>query len=89
MQLRDYLNQRGRGAGCAIARALGVKPVMVSQWASGAKRIPFERCTAIEAATEGVVRRWDLRPGDWHHHWPELVGMPGAPEVTPREVAHG
>jgi len=46
---------------------------MVSQWASATKPVPFERCTAIEVATDGAVTRRDLRPLDWHEHWPELV----------------
>lgn len=52
---------------------------MVSQWASGLKEVPVDRCTAIELATAGKVMRWDLRPQDWHRHWPELVGRDDAP----------
>jgi DNA-binding transcriptional regulator YdaS (Cro superfamily) len=80
MDIRSFLNSE-RGAGARIARAVGVHPVMVSQWASGIKAIPVERCTAIEAATRGAVKRWDLRPADWFVHWPELVGTAGAPEI--------
>lgn len=25
----------------------------------------------------------DLRPDDWHRIWPELIGKPGAPVLTP------
>ena len=39
----------------------------------------MDRCTAIEQATAGAVRRWDLRPDDWHLIWPELIGAKGAP----------
>lgn len=35
----------------------------------------------IERESEHAVRRWDLRPDDWHMHWPELVGAVGAPSV--------
>jgi DNA-binding transcriptional regulator YdaS (Cro superfamily) len=38
-------------------------------------------CAAIEAHTGGEVRRWDLRPNDWHRIWPELIGAAGAPDV--------
>lgn len=62
-----------RGRSLAIARALGVTPPVVSDWVSGKKRIPWERCTAIERATEGAVTRKDLRPMDWQDHWPELA----------------
>lgn len=40
----------------------------------------------IERESEGSVRRWDLRPSDWHRHWPELIGTEGAP-VIPIEKA--
>ncbi len=72
MNLTDYVKaERGRGA--AIAAAAGVHPVMVSQWVSGLKPVPLERCVAIEQATSGAVTRRDLRPDDWHRIWPELV----------------
>jgi DNA-binding transcriptional regulator YdaS (Cro superfamily) len=37
--------------------------------------------TAIELDTERKVRRWELRPTDWHLIWPELIGAAGAPNV--------
>lgn len=80
MELDAYLKKAGRGSGVALARAVRVHPVMVSQWASGAKSVPVCRCVPIEVASGGAVRRWDLRPVDWHTHWPELIGTPGAPE---------
>ena len=46
---------------------------MVSQWATGVKAVPTERCPEIERATSGAVTRRDLRPDDWHRIWPELV----------------
>jgi DNA-binding transcriptional regulator YdaS (Cro superfamily) len=82
MDLRTYL-KANRGSGVAIAKFVEVHPVMVSQWANGTKApIPVERCTAIERATDGAVRRWDLRPHDWHEHWPELKRAKGAPQVA-------
>lgn len=80
MDLKTYLSDAPRGTAAAIARAAGVKPVMVSQWASGRKTpIPVGRCVQIEHATQGAVRRWHLRPDDWHRVWPELIGADGAP----------
>ena len=71
MHLSAYLSsERGRAA--ALARALGVKPVVVSRWGSGAKPVPIERCLAVERVTDGLVRRQDLRPKDWWVVWPEL-----------------
>lgn len=40
-----------------------------------------EKCVRIEKDTELELRRWDLRPKDWHLIWPELIGADGAPEV--------
>ena len=39
----------------------------------------------IEIESGQAVCRWHLRPADWHLIWPELVGTPGAPAVTPAE----
>lgn len=42
----------------------------------------------IERATEGAVTRRDLRPDDYHIHWPELACVqPAAPckPITPQE----
>lgn len=49
-------------------------------WRSRAS-VPAVHCAAIEAATGGAVRRWDLRPDDWDRIWPELIGQAGAPAV--------
>ena len=81
MNIAAFLEDAPRGTAAAIARQLGVHPVMVSQWASGLKEVPAERCTAIEQATAAKVRRWDLRPDDWHRIWPELIGADGAPDA--------
>lgn len=83
MDIRSYLTQAERGAAAALARAVGVHPVMVSQWASGLKPVPVERCAVIEETTGKLVRRWDLRPGDWWKVWPELIATAGAPAIPP------
>lgn len=86
MDLSDYVKaERGRGA--SLAGAIGVHPVMVSQWVGGIKPVPIERCVDIERVTEGAVTRRDLRPDDWHRIWPELIGQPGAPEVPAAKEA--
>ena len=73
MDIRSYLETAPRGAAAAVARRVGVHPVMVSQWAGRVKTVPVERCVAIESATDGAVTRRDLRPDDWWRIWPELV----------------
>ncbi|PJK00817.1 transcriptional regulator [Lysobacteraceae bacterium NML91-0213] len=67
MNLTDYLKQE-RGRGAALARVLSVTPVTVSQWSSGDRQVPAERCPAIERATGGQVRCEELRPDvDWKY----------------------
>lgn len=49
-----------------LAKALGVTPGAVNQWASGETTIKAERCIQIEKATLGQVRCEDMRPDvDW------------------------
>ncbi len=80
MNLTNYVKaERGRGA--EVANAIGVHPVMVSQWISDAKPVPPERCPAIERATKGAVTVEELRPdARWHRvpdeAWPGGRGRP-------------
>jgi DNA-binding transcriptional regulator YdaS (Cro superfamily) len=64
-----------------VARRLGVKPPTVHQWLSGDRPVPAALAPQVEALLSQAVRRWDLRPDDWHRVWPELIGQPGAPEI--------
>jgi DNA-binding transcriptional regulator YdaS (Cro superfamily) len=61
------------GGQSALANLLGVSSPTVSQWRSGLRPIPAERCVSIEKATLGAVTRKDLRPDDWMNIWPELA----------------
>lgn len=72
------------GGQSALANLLGVSPPTVSQWRSGIRPIPAERCVAIEQATAGAVTRKDLRPNDWQQIWPELATNSKRP---PRKAA--
>lgn len=60
MNLREYVKPRGRAA--KLARDMEVSQVIVSQWATGQRPIPPERCAQIELATSGMVTRKELRP---------------------------
>jgi len=44
-------------------------------------------CVLVERRSGMEVRRWDLRPDDWHRIWPELINIPGAPAVPEAERA--
>lgn len=72
------------GGQAALATAIGLKQQHVWNWLNRGGSVPAEHCTAIEKAADGAVRRWDLRPDDWHRIWPELVGSDGAPRVQER-----
>lgn len=66
MDLKAFLRQAPRGTATSIATALRVSPVMLSQWASGTKRVPAEHCPAISRATAGAVTCEELRSDvDW------------------------
>ncbi len=90
MKLSAWLEiERGRGA--ALASAIGVSPVLVSQWSTGPRVPPIERCVPIERATAGQVSRRDLRPDDYLDIWPELGPapqqrplVPEIPQATPQ-----
>ncbi len=49
------------GGQSQMADLLGVTPQAVSKWINKS-RAPAERCLDIEAATEGKVTRYQLRP---------------------------
>ena len=78
MKLSDYLT--GHGSQTDLARAISAQPQLVWQWSKGVRKIPVERCVAIERATNGAVTRKDLRPDDWEEIWPELAGAPPTTE---------
>ena len=67
MDLKTYIEKTGeRGTNLVLASAIGVSPVIISQWKTGARPVPAERCPSIEKATDGAVRCEDLRPDvDW------------------------
>lgn len=52
-----------------FADSLGVSQGLVSQWLSGETRITPEKAMAIEIATNGLVKKQELRPDIW----PELI----------------
>ncbi len=73
MTLIEFITTSKRGSGIALAKTLQVSQPTVSDWCTGKKRVPVERCASIERATNGAVTRKDLRPDDWQEIWPELA----------------
>ena len=50
------------GGNSKLSKLLSVRPPTVSQWISGVRQVPIERCIQIEDVTKGQVRCEDLRP---------------------------
>lgn len=68
----------------ALGVAIGIDPskAKATVWAwTDRNSVPVEHCAAIEAATNGAVARWHLRPHDWRRIWPELEAHPKAPKT--------
>ncbi len=65
-----------------LAAQAGVDPASLYQALTG-RGTPFspKECVRIERACSNRLRRWQLRPADWHENWPELIGRKGAPPV--------
>lgn len=55
----------------------------------GQAPVPADKCPAIEELTANKVRRWELRPKDWHAIWTNLIDSPGAPRLKRAKAAHG
>ena len=85
MKLIEFLGAE-RGRAVVVAAATNLTAAFISQIANGVRPCPAERGAALERACNGEVRRWELRPDDWHRIWPELIGTEGAPAV-PATVA--
>jgi len=49
------------GSQQALADCLGIRSPSITEWHKR-HRVPAGRCMAIEEATGGAVRRYDLRP---------------------------
>ena len=59
------------GSRVFLAEKLDVSVAAVGNWKQ--RGVPIEHCAAIEAATNSIVTRRDLRPDDWQKIWPELA----------------
>jgi DNA-binding transcriptional regulator YdaS (Cro superfamily) len=68
-----------------LAAAIDVGQSVASNWKKRRTLIDALYCTAIEELPACPVRRWHLRPLDWHRIWPELRSAPGAPPLPKKE----
>jgi DNA-binding transcriptional regulator YdaS (Cro superfamily) len=62
--MNDHLSRAIELAGgqSALAKAVGVKQQNVWSWVNRTGKCPPEHVLAVEAATEGAVTRYQLRP---------------------------
>ena len=89
MNLTEYLNEVGNKR---LAEAIGVSTVVISQWKTGARRVPAEYCPLVERATNGAVRCEEMRPDvDWAYlrgtGFPKKVSPAGTAQIHEKEAA--
>lgn len=87
MQLSEFIKPLDHEARAALAERVGTTFLHLRNIAFSGKSCGIPLAVNIDQATDGAVRRWDLRPDDWHRIWPELVGTDGAPDVPQAEAA--
>lgn len=87
MNLPEYFTSEP-GAQVRLAKELGVPAPLISQWKTGERRVPAERCPLIERATGGLVRCEDLRP-DVAWDVLRLQAEPAAAATTSEATAAG
>ena len=81
MDLNQYLSSPGALTVTELRlrmRALGYEVksnAQIRQWRTGFRSPGEKNCVGLEKATDGRIRRQDLRPDDWHLIWPELVKL--------------
>lgn len=61
MNLREYLDNTETSQ-ADFATKLGVSQGLIHQWLKGLTKITPEKAKAIEMATEGAIKRHELRP---------------------------
>lgn len=81
MKLSEYLRPLPKDARVLLADRCGTSFLHLRNIAFSGKSCGYPLAAAIERETGGAVRRWELRPNDWHVVWPELVGAVDAPDV--------
>lgn len=79
MKLADYFDEYGKQSELAVA--IGISPVLISQWVREKRPIPQGRCPEIEKVTQGQVTCEELRDDvSWvrikDKTWPHPKGRP-------------
>ena len=81
MDLGAYVKTLSEPQRLALAAAAGTTWNQLRNMAFSGKACGPVLAAKMEQASGGIVRRWDLRPDDWHVIWPELLQVPGRPEL--------
>ena len=80
LDLKSFVEPRGVAS--RLARSLGVTPVLISQWATGARPVPEERAPSIEYLTGFAVRVETLCPNTrWQRVWDPVWPIHGKPLI--------
>jgi DNA-binding transcriptional regulator YdaS (Cro superfamily) len=80
MDIAQYLSSPGAMSVADLRlrmRALGYEVksnAQIRQWRTGFRSPSEKNCAGLEMATDGRIRRQDLRPNDWWLIWPEMPG---------------
>lgn len=88
MDLKTHLSTLQVPERDALAAACGTTRGHLQNIVYGLRTCSPELAAALDRASGGIVRRWDMRPDDWHLIWPELIGTEGAPEVKTVEAGN-
>lgn len=86
MTLADFLKPLGMDERRALAQAAGTSYLHLRNVAFSGKSCGIALAVGLEQASRGCLKRWDLRPEDWHRIWPELIGAEGSPPIPAEEV---
>lgn len=86
MNLKSFLQNLSGDERDGFARQCGTTRGHLQNVMYGQKACAPELATQIEIHADKAVRRWDLRPDDWHRIWPELIGTEGAPTPEPEKA---
>ena len=62
VNLTEYFAEEPRGAKAEMAEYLGITPTWLSLIMKGERKASADLCVKIEKATQGLVKRKDLRP---------------------------
>ena len=78
MELKAYMDSLDAEGRRAFRERLGYHRLYVSSVANGRREAGPQLAKGIEAASDGMVARWELRPGSyltavWNHHGDETV----------------